>query len=50
VRTGSFSPEGYYSAFAPAMATVLWYLAVSIAILRSRFATVSGDQINGGAI
>ena len=35
VSTGPFSMEGNFSAFAPALATVLWYLGVSIAILRT---------------
>lgn len=33
---GPLSPEGQISAFAPAVLTVLWYLSVSIALLRRR--------------
>lgn len=35
VRTGPFAIEGGVTAWAPAMSLVLWYLGVSIAILRS---------------
>ena len=34
VGTGPFSLEGAFGAFAPALSTVCWYLAVSIAMLR----------------
>jgi|GEM_PF-6351487 hypothetical protein len=35
-RTGPFCLEGGFSAWAPAVSTVLWYLGASIAILRTR--------------
>lgn len=35
VRTGPFALEGGVGAFAPALATVLWYLSASIAMLRA---------------
>jgi Domain of unknown function (DUF4386) len=35
-RTGPFCLEGGFSAWAPAVSTVLWYLGASIAILRMR--------------
>lgn len=41
VSTGPFSLEGAFGAFAPALSTVAWYLAVSIALLRGKAATDS---------
>jgi hypothetical protein len=35
VRTGPFSLEGGFTAFAPAVSTVAWYLVVSIALIRT---------------
>jgi hypothetical protein len=35
-RTGPFCLEGGFSAWAPAVSTVLWYLGASIAMLRTR--------------
>lgn len=34
-RTGAFSVEGGFSAWAPAVSTVLWYLGTSVALLRA---------------
>lgn len=34
VRTGAFSVEGGFSAFAPALSTVLWYLCAGVAMMR----------------
>jgi hypothetical protein len=36
VRTGAFSMEGGFSAWAPAASTTLWYLGTSIALIRTR--------------
>ena len=35
-RTGPFCLEGCFSAWAPAVTTVLWYSAVSVALVRTR--------------
>jgi hypothetical protein len=40
-RTGAFSIEGGFSAWAPATSTVLWYLGTSIAILRTKGLTTT---------
>nr|WP_232000678.1 DUF4386 family protein [Mycobacterium kyorinense] len=36
VPTGPFSLEGAFTAFAPAVSTVVWYLVVSVAIIRKQ--------------
>lgn len=41
VATGPFSLEGAFGAFAPAVCTVAWYLAVSIALVRNQPPTAS---------
>jgi hypothetical protein len=35
-RTGPFCLEGGFSAWAPAVSLALWYLATSVALLRTR--------------
>jgi Domain of unknown function (DUF4386) len=40
-RTGPFCLEGGFSAWAPAVTTVLWYLGTSIAMLRTRDLTTA---------
>jgi hypothetical protein len=43
-RTGPFCLEGGFSAWAPALTTVLWYLGTSIAMLRSPAGDTSKDS------
>lgn len=49
IRTGPFSIEGGVTAWAPAMSLVLWYLGISIAILRSPMPaeTATADRVTG---
>jgi hypothetical protein len=42
VRSGPFSSEGAFTVWLPALSSSLWYLAVSIAMLRSRVPTAPG--------
>jgi hypothetical protein len=44
IRSGPFSMEGGFTVWVPMLATILWYLATSIAILRTRGLTgTTGD-------
>lgn len=43
-RTGPFSIEGGFSAWAPAASTVLWYLGTSIAVIRTKVPVEAAAQ------
>lgn len=45
--SGAFTMEGNFSAFAPALSTVVWYLGVAIAMLRARVSMPGSTASNG---